>query len=127
MEEFEIVEEDYNEFPTFLPKVIDQVRVNFVKFWSLPLEAVDMNLIVERCPSLGIAGWSDSALVVLDHGSNDSERRMREHQERALGGPGSGDDEDVENQKVQIIKLIPALGQKDSGRDEAGHILRPGY
>ena len=41
---------------------------------------------------------------------------MREHQERALGGHGRADDEDVENQNVQSIKLISALGSRDSGR-----------
>ena len=41
---------------------------------------------------------------------------MREHQERALGGHGRADDEDVENQNVQSIKLISALGSRHSGR-----------
>ena len=75
-----------------------------------------MNLIVERCPFLGIVGWSDPALVVLDNGLIDSERGMRTQQERVVGGRDVCDDGDVENQNVQIIKLIAALGEKDSGR-----------
>ena len=67
-------------------------------------------------PSLGIAGWSDPALVVLDNGLVDSERRMRERHERSLGGRDVCDDEDVEGQNVQVIRLIAALGEKDSGR-----------
>ena len=41
---------------------------------------------------------------------------MRERQERAHGDYERADDEDAENQNVQIIKLISALGGKDGGR-----------
>ena len=56
--------EDCTEFPTLLPEVNDQARVNLAKCWSLPLKAVDEKLILEKSPSLGIAGWSDPALRV---------------------------------------------------------------
>ena len=51
---FEIVDD---EFPTFLPEVIDKARTGFARFWGLPVESVDATLIVELCPALGIAGW----------------------------------------------------------------------
>ena len=41
---------------------------------------------------------------------------MRERQERVLGGHDIVDDEDVENQTVEIIRLISALGSRDRGR-----------
>ena len=88
----------------------------FAKCWHMPLEAVDGKLILEKSPSLGIAGWSDPTLPVRDNGINDSERRMRERQEHALRGHDRVNDEDVENHNVQIIRLIPALGSRDSGR-----------
>ena len=53
--------------------------------------------------------------MVLGYGLIDSERRMRERHERALGGRADGDDEDVENQHAQIIKFIAALGEKHHG------------
>ena len=64
---------------------------------------------------MGIAGWSDPYLEIRDYGLIDSERRMREQQERSLSGH-IVDDEDTEDQNVQIIRLIAALGNKDSGR-----------
>ena len=86
LEDFEIVYEDCTEFPTFLPGVIDQAHVNFAKCWSLPFEAVDKKLILQKSSSLGIAGWSGPDLTVRDNGLIDSERRMRKRQERSLGG-----------------------------------------
>ena len=82
----------------------------------MPVGAVDEKLIMQKSLPLGIAGWSDPALGVRDDGLIDSERRMRERQERALGGHDNVDDEDTENQSVQIIRLIAAFGSKDSGR-----------
>ena len=82
----------------------------------MPVEAVGEKLIMQKSPSLGIAAWSDPALGERDSGPIDSERRMRKRQERALGGHDTVDDEDCEDQNVQIIRLIAALGSKDSGR-----------
>ena len=82
----------------------------------MPVEVVDEKLILEKSPSLGSAGWSDPALGVRDNGLIDSERRMRERPERTLGGHDIVDDEGVEDQNVQIIRLIAALGSKNSGR-----------
>ena len=70
---------------------------------------------MEKSPSLGIAGWSVPYLELRDYGFIDSERRMREQQERFLSGHVV-DDEDTEDQNVQIIRRIAALGNKDSGR-----------
>ena len=81
--EIDIVDD---EFPMFLPEVIDRACVNFARVWSVPVEAVNADIILERSPSLGIAGWSDPALMVLDNGLVDAERRMRERHERSLGG-----------------------------------------
>ena len=86
-------------------RAYDQTRINFAKFWSMPVEAVDEKLIWEKSPSLGIAGWFDSALGVRDNVINDSELRMRERQERTLGGHDIVDDEGAEDQNVQIIRL----------------------
>ena len=113
--EDEIVYEGCTGFSTFLPEVIDRARVNFAKFWNMPVEAVDERIITEKSPSLGIAGRSDPNLEIRDHGLIDSERRMREQQERSLSGH-IVDDEGTEDQNVQIIQLIAALGNKDSGR-----------
>ena len=41
---------------------------------------------------------------------------MRERQERSLGGHGGGECEDIQDQNVQIIKLIVAFGAKGNGR-----------
>ena len=112
-EEFEIVDD---EFPAFLPDVIDRACANYARFKSVPVDAVSADTIMMYSSSLGIVGWSDPALVVLDNGLVDSERRMRERQERSLGGRDVCDDEDVEGQNVQVIRLIAALGEKDSGR-----------
>ena len=65
---------------------------------------------------MGIAGWSDPSLAVRDNGLVDSEQRIRERQERSLGGHGSGESGDIQDQKVQIIKLISALGANGNGR-----------
>jgi hypothetical protein len=112
-EEFEIVDD---ELPAFLPDVIDRACANYARFRSVPVDAVSADTIMMYSPSLGIAGWSDPALVVLDYGLVDSERRMRERQERSFGGRDVCDDEDVESQNVLVIRLIAALGEKDSGR-----------
>ena len=50
-----VVYEDCTEFLTFLPEVIDQARVNFSKFWSMLVEAVDEKLIMHKSPSLVFA------------------------------------------------------------------------
>lgn len=68
-EEFEIVDD---EFPTYLPDVIDRACANYARSKSDP--ACD------------------------------------------VGGRDVCDDKDVEGQNIQIIKLIAALGNKDSGR-----------
>ena len=41
---------------------------------------------------------------------------MRERQERSLGGRGDSDCDDIQDQNVQIVKLIAALGAGDNGR-----------
>ena len=79
------------------------------------VESVDEKLIMKKSPSLGMAGWSDPYLELRDYGLIDSERRMREQQGRSLSGHVI-DDENMEDQNVQIIRLIAALGKKDSGR-----------
>ena len=97
--------------------VIDCACANYAAwFLGVPPEDVDADTFLRRRPSLGIAGWSDPALVVLDNGFVDSEMPMHERQERSLGGRDVCDDEDVENQNMQIIKLIAALGEKDNCR-----------
>ena len=113
--EDEIVYEHCTEFSMFLPEVIDRARVNFAKFWEMPVEAVDEKTIMKKSPALGIAGWSDPYIEIRDYGLIDSERRMREQQERFLSGH-TVDDEGTEDQNVQIIRLIAALGNKNSGR-----------
>ena len=113
--EDEIVYQDCTEFSTFLPEVIDRARGNFAKFWNMPVEAVDEETIMKKSPSLGVAGWPDPYLEIRDYGLIASERRMREQQERSLSGH-IVDDEGTEDQNVQVIRLIAALGNKDSGR-----------
>ena len=83
---------------------------------GIPAEDVNADTILRHSPYLGIAGWSDPALVVLDDGLVDSGRQMRECQERSLISRDVCDDEDVENQNVQIVRFIAALGEKGSGR-----------
>ena len=80
------------------------------------METVTIDLILERAPSLGIGGWSDQYLEVRDKGLIDSEQRMRECQDRSLGGHGDHGSDDVQDQNVQIVKLIAALGAKENGR-----------
>ena len=67
-------------------------------------------------PVTGHRWMSDPTLTLQDNGPIDYESRMRERQEHSLGGHDIVDDEDVEHQNAQIIRLISALGNRDSGR-----------
>ena len=100
----------------FTPEVIERACSNYARFSGIPREAVNAELILERAPSLGINGWADSYLDIRDNGLIQSERRMRERQERSLGGNGDSDCHDIQDPNVQIVKLIVALGAEDNGR-----------
>ena len=63
-------------------------------------------VILQKSPSLGIAGWSEPDLTVRDYGLIDSERRMRERQERSLGGSDLADDEDIEKIEAVVQEIF---------------------
>ena len=50
----------------------------FANFWEMPVSEVTEEVIHAKCPSLGIAGWSDSGFVVVDYGVIELERRARD-------------------------------------------------
>ena len=100
----------------FTPEVVKHACSNYARFSGIPREAVTAKLILERAPSLGIDGWADNYLEIRDNVLIQSERRMRERQERSLAGSGDSNCDDIQTQNVQIVKLIAALGAKDNGR-----------
>ena len=65
VEELEGGDHEASPFP---PEVIDAACQNFAMSVELARNQVDEALINSRSPSLGIAGWSDTKLVVLGYG-----------------------------------------------------------
>ena len=92
--EYENVDDD------FTPEVIGRACSNYARFTGMPRKAVTAELILERAPSLGIAGWAHDHVEIRDNVLIQSERRMRERQERTLGGIGDNDYDEIQGQNV---------------------------
>ena len=102
----------------FLPEVLDVAYRNFAKFHEMLIEEVDEDVINAKSPGLGIAGWSDPRLVVLDYDVIESERRARESRRSpwSFGEHDGCDDQETERLNTQMVQLIVALGERGSGR-----------
>ena len=112
----------------FLPGVVDKACENFAKFWHWPREDVSESTVVYWSPALGIAGWSDPELRILDYGQIQAEKDERERREKqphiqpgaawSFGDKGSGQqvDQQAEEYNRQVTKLIEILGDPGAGR-----------
>ena len=100
----------------FTPEVIERACSNYARLLGIPHEEVTTGLILEKAPSLGIAGWADEYVEIRDNGLIASERRMRERQERSVGGSGDDSQDEVQDQNIQVVRLIAALGAQDNGK-----------
>ena len=96
-----------------------------------PRDQVDEEMIELVSPALGIAGWSDPNLNILDYGQIEAEKSRREVSEAmaasgcyAFGGPhsassvvGDMDPKDAATaHNLQIAKIIDLLGKTGAGR-----------
>ena len=99
---------------------------NFATFWHAPIETVNQSMIERLGSSLGIEGWSDPNLVVLDYCAVELEKRAREKSESeagrcwSFGNPGDAFDmdeaTDVESYNLQVSRILETLGGSGAGR-----------
>ena len=101
-----------------MPEVLDVACRISAKFHEMPVEEVDEDVINAKSPGLGIAGWSDPRLVVLDYDVIESERQAREARRSpwSFGEHDDCGDEEVERLNTQMVQFIVALGERGSGR-----------
>ena len=105
----------------FLPEVIDRACQNFAKFHQKARIDVNEIMINKVSPSLGIAGWSDPHLNVLDYGEIEREKSARE-KSKATTSCFNFDtvdaqcDVDMSKQNTEVAKIIELLGKDGAGR-----------
>jgi hypothetical protein len=94
-----------------------RARKNFAYFWQRPVEEVTLEFVEEFGSSLGVAGWADPNLRLLDYAAIENERLA------SCCSIGSGDNEFEDEEQGasdahsrQVIKLIDILGQTGAGR-----------
>ena len=111
---------DGEEVSLFLPEVIDRACHQFAKFWNISRAIVDETMINKHSPSLGIAGWSDPEVVVLDYEDIRREKLHYEKMSRQDAGWNLGSDgEDhaaTEARNAQVARLINTLGESGAGK-----------
>ena len=103
-----------------MPEVVDRACHQFAKFWNVSRAIVDEAMINRHSPSLGVAGWSDPEIVVLDYDDIRREKLLYEKMSRpdACWNVGSNSEEDdaSEERNAQVARLINALGESGAGR-----------
>ena len=105
-------------------EMLESARRNFAKFQQIPIADVDAMMIDRLGSSLGVEGWADPRLVVLDYDQIERDRISREtrtaHSCWSFGTyeetSSSVDDGDVEGHNDQVAKVIACLGETNSGR-----------
>ena len=104
--------------------MLESARRNFANIQQIPIADVDAMMIDRLGSSLGVEGWADPRLVVLDYDQIERDRISREtrtaHSCWSFGTyeetSSSGDDGDVEGHNDQVAKIIACLGETNSGR-----------